>query len=338
MVNLRDFYFCNPKLIKKTGFSNHPFPFCYLLIRGNPANQSSFILSKNMITKGIAFILFATFAFALMNALAKELSPFPAMEVVFFRAMGTFVFIFPYMLRQKISVKGKNVGLLLLRGTVGFISLATFFMAVQRIPLGSAISIRYLGPVFGTIMAYFFLKEKVNLLQWLSFVVAISGVLLLKGFDVRIDLYNLTLVLISAISVGMVFTLLRFLGTREHHLTIINYFMVINLVGSLFFAHHWRMPVAAEWWPVVGIGIFGLVGQVFMTKAFQLEKTSVLAPFKYMELVYALLLGFIFFGETYQWLPFLGILLIILGMLMNVYGKEKGEAPGSLLSDISRKS
>ena len=71
------------------------------------------------------------------------------------------------------------------------------------------------------------------------------------------------------------------------------------------------MPVAAKWWPVAEIGIFGLVGQVVMTKALQLEKTSVLAPFKYMELVYALLLGFIFFGETYRWLPFVGILLII---------------------------
>jgi len=78
-----------------------------------------------------------------------------------------------------------------------------------------------------------------------------------------------------------------------------------------------------EWIPVASLGILGLIGQVFMTKAFQTEETSVLAPFKYMELVYALIMGFFFFGETYSLLPFLGILLIIFGMVMNVFAKKK---------------
>ena len=210
-----------------------------------------------------------------------------------------------------------------MRAVIGFISLATFFMAIQRIPLGSAISIRYLGPIFGAVMAYYFLKEKVSPLQWWGFVVAFAGVLLLKGFDLRIDMISLLLVLISAATVGIVFVLLRYLSLREHYLTIINYFMMANLIGSLFFVYQWRMPVAGEWWPVVGIGIFGLIGQVFMTRAFRLEEASVLAPFKYMELVYALLMGFFFFGETYSWIPFSGIVLIITGMMLNVYGKSE---------------
>ena len=59
-----------------------------------------------------------------------------------------------------------------------------------------------------------------------------------------------------------------------------------------------------------------------MTKAFQTEETSVLAPFKYMELVWALILGYIIFGETYHLLPMLGIVFILLGMLLNIYGKK----------------
>jgi len=65
------------------------------------------------------------------------------------------------------------------------------------------------------------------------------------------------------------------------------------------------------------------VGQVFMTQAFQTEETSVLAPFKYMELVYALIMGYFFFGESYSILPFLGIVFIMGGMILNVVAKKK---------------
>ncbi len=275
-----------------------------------------------MMTKGIGFILVATLAFSVMNALAKELSMFHPMQVMFFRAFGTFIFVFPYMLYNKVSVIGKNPKWLFLRGLAGAISLATFFMAVQRIPLGSAISIRYLGPIFGAVFAFYFLKEKVNGLQWVSFGIAFLGVLVLKGFDIRIDYVSLALILTSAIFVGLVFVLLGYLGPREHFLTIINYFMVISILCSLFFMKDWRLPNGNEWYPVLMIGVLGLIGQVLLTKAFQTEETSVLAPFKYMELVWALAIGFFFFSETYSWLPFLGILLIILGMIINVYAKR----------------
>ena len=276
-----------------------------------------------MISRGIVFILIATFAFAIMNTMAKGLDQLHPMQVVFFRAFGTFIFVFPYMLTKRVPIIGNNPKILFLRGLVGVISLSTFFIALQRIPLGSAISIRYLGPIFGAVLAYFYLKEKVNGLQWLSFAIALSGVIVLKGFDLRIDLLSLTLVLISAVTVGIVFVLVRYLGTREHFLTIINYFMIISIMVSLFFVKEWRFPTADEYISVVGIGILGLVGQVFMTRAFQTEEASVLAPFKYMELVYALFMGFFFFGETYNWLPFSGIVLIIIGMMLNVYAKSK---------------
>ena len=279
-----------------------------------------------MISKGIIFILIATFAFAIMNATAKELSDFAPMQVVFFRAFGTFIFIFPTMLLRKISIIGNNPKYLFLRGLVGVISLSTFFMALQKVPLGSAISIRYLGPIFGVVLAAYFLKEKVKSLQWLSFFIAFSGVIVLKGFDLRIDISSFVLLLISALFVGMVFVLVRYLTAKEHYLTIINYFMIISILASLFFINSWRMPIGNEWYPVVGIGILGLIGQVFMTRAFQTEDTSVLAPFKYMELVWALIMGYFLFGETYSWLPFLGIIFIIVGMLLNVYSKNKKQA------------
>lgn len=258
-----------------------------------------------------------------MNALAKDLSALHPMQVVFFRAFGTFVFIFPYILYQKVPIIGNNPKVLLARSLVGVVSLSTFFMAIQRIPLGSAVSIRYLGPIFGAVLAYFYLKEKISTLQWLSFAIAFTGVIIIKGFDLRIDYISLGLVLTSAFFLGMVFVMIRYLSDKESYLTIINYFMVVCILAGLCFVNYWRMPIGQEWRAVMGIGIFGLIGQVFMTKAFQYAEASVLAPFKYMELVYALIMGYVFFGESYKLFPFLGIILIVIGMVMNIYGKAK---------------
>ena len=276
-----------------------------------------------MITKGIGFIVLATLSFSVMNLIAKDLSTLPAMQVVFFRAFGTFVFIFPYMLYKRISVIGNNPMLLSLRATLGLISLATFFMSIQRMPLGSAISIRYLGPIFGAILAYFFLKEKVNGMQWFSFAIAFLGVVVMKGVDFRIDNYSFFLIVTSAIFVGMVFALIRFLGNKEHFLTIINYFMTFSLVASLFFIPQWEWPLPSQYFSILTIGVFGLIGQIFMTRAFQLEEASVLAPFKYMELVFALIFTYFIFGETYTPIAFFGMLLIIAGMLLNVFFKNR---------------
>ncbi len=276
-----------------------------------------------MLTKGIVYILIATLSFAIMNVMAKDISNLPALQIVFFRSFGTFIFIFPYMLYKKVSIIGHQPKFLLLRGIVGVISLATFFLAIQRIPLGSALSIRYLGPIFGAMLAAYFLKEKINRGQWISFAIAFSGVIILKGFDLRIDFISLGLAITSAVFVGMVFVLVRYLGAREHYLTIINYFMVVSLLVGLCSFPIWQMPIGTEWLSVAGIGVFGLIGQIFMTQAFQMEETSVLAPFKYMEIIYALIMGFLFFGETYQFLAFIGILLIISGMLLNVFAKGK---------------
>lgn len=275
-----------------------------------------------MFPKAILYILIAVLAFSIMNICAKDLSEFHAMQVVFFRAFGTFIFMFPYMLWKGISLKGKHTKYLMGRSILGLLSLAFFFLAIQRIPLGSAISIRYIGPIIGAIIAMFWLKEKITTGQWISFLIAFSGVTIIKGFDLRIDISSFLLVLSSALCLGGVFALIRFLSTRENILTIINYFMSTCIIASLFFISYWRLPKPDEYLSIGLIGIMGLIGQVTMTKAFSLEKASVLAPFKYMELVFAMLLGYLLFAESYTFMPLLGMSLIIGGMLTNLYFKE----------------
>ncbi len=264
----------------------------------------------------------ASFLFAAMNVIAKYLADYHPMQVVFFRAFGSFVFIFPYILWNRIPVLGNNKKLLFTRAAVGVISLGTFFWAIQRIPIGSAVSIRYLGPIFAAIFAYYFLKERINKWQVMSFIFAFGGVLLLKGFDLRIDTLSFFLVLISAFFVGIVFTILRYLGPTENHLVIINYFMAFSVLVSLFFIPYWSVPKWEHLWALVSIGILGLLGQIFMTLAFKLEESTVVVPFKYLEVVYVMIFGYFIFEEGYTIKSLVAIAIILTGMFFNVYGKS----------------
>ena len=268
-------------------------------------------------------MLIATFAFSWMNLMAKYLQDFHPIQVVFFRAFGTFIFIFPYMVHKKTPIVGKHIFWLSLRGILSFISLTLFFKVVQDIPLGSAVALRYTAPIFSVVLAFFFLKEKVKTWQWVSLVIALTGAFIMKGVDFRIDSGSFTLIMLSSLLVGAVFVIIRYLGPKEHYLTIINYFMVFSIVGSLLFISKWRMPIGEEWIWISLIGTMGLIGQVFLTKSFQLAETNIVAPLKYMELVYALLFGFLLFGETYGLWPIAGMLLVVLGMLLNIIIKRK---------------
>lgn len=276
--------------------------------------------------KAIRFMLISALAFACMNVIVKQLTNLSAYQIVFFRSAGSLFFTFGYLIRNKIPMLGNNKPLLILRGIVGVTSMTFFFMSIKYLPVGTAVSLRYLAPIFAAAFAIVFLKEKVAPLRWLFFIVAFSGVLILKGFDSQVDSYGLMLVLIASVFSGLVYVVISKIGRGDHPVVIVNYFMVVaTIVGGVLSIGNWTNPVGIEWPLLLSLGFVGYVGQVYMTKAFQIASTSHVAPLKYIEVVFTLLLGVFLFGEIYTFWSLLGIAMIIGGLVLNVLyqGKKK---------------
>lgn len=192
-------------------------------------------------------------------------------------------------------------------------------------PFGAAVSLKYLSPIFAAIFAIFIIKEKMKPLQWAFFSIALIGVMLLKGFDERIEMVPLMLALLASVSGGLAFMFIRKIGLSEHPLVVVNYYMFATaVIMGILSIPFWTTPATIhEWSALAIIGVSGFYGQLFMTKAMQTESVSRIVPLKYLELVYALLIGLFWFGEGYSFLSFLGILLIMGGMLLNlIYGKR----------------
>ena len=276
--------------------------------------------------KAIVYMIISVIAFAIMNAVVKYLSFFNAYQIVFFRSIGTLLFTIPLILRYRIPILGNNKKLLLVRGAAGVISLTLFFQSLNYLDVGTAVSLRYTSPIFAAILALIFLKEKIKSMQWLLFLVAFVGVLFVKGFGTTINLLGLLLVILSALFLGLIFVVIRKMGTKDNPLVIINYFMVMAFIfGGVMSINHWRNPNAIEWILLLSLGVFGYAGQLYMTKAFQTQETSLIAPLKYLEVIFMIIIGATWFGEIYDFWTLFGIFLILLGLVYNVFLKNKLE-------------
>ncbi|SDX77714.1 EamA domain-containing membrane protein RarD [Lutibacter oricola] len=275
-------------------------------------------------SKAIFYMIFSVIAFALMNAVVKYLNNFSAYQIVFFRSIGTLFFTVPLIVKNKIPILGNDRKRLLLRGFLGVVSLTCFFQSLNYLALGTAVSLRYTSPIFAAIFALIFLKEKIKPIQWFLFLIAFIGVLIIKGFGGDVNTLGLLLVILSAIFLGLIFVLIRKIGDSEHPLVIINYFMVMAFIfGGIMSISNWKTPNLLELLLLLSLGIFGYVGQLYLTKAFQSHETNVIAPLKYLEVVFTILIGAFWFSEIYNLWTLFGILLIMFGLIYNVYLKRK---------------
>jgi len=265
-------------------------------------------------------MLLSTFSFAIMNVLVKKLVNIPSMELVFFRCAVSMLMCFQILYKEGVDWKGSNRARLVARGTFGTISVYFFFITLHNMPLGTAVTIQYLSPIFTTIIAIFLLKEKVKPWQWLFFIISFSGVLVIKGFDTRISLSMLAIGILSALGSGFAYNMVRSLKEKEHTMVVVLHFQLIGtLTGFLFMLFDWKTPQGWEWVYLILTGVLTQVGQVNLTKALQLERIANVTIFNYLGIIYALGLGFILFGEQYDWLALAGIILVVGGVLLNYF-------------------
>ncbi|WP_246124777.1 DMT family transporter [Algibacter pacificus] len=272
----------------------------------------------------IFYMIFSVIAFSLMNTVVKYLDDFGAYQIVFFRSIGTLFFTVPLIVKAKIPVLGNNKKLLVLRGIFGVISLTCFFQSLNYMSLGTAVSLRYTSPIFAALFALYYLRERIKPIQWLLFLIAFLGVLVIKGFGADVNSLGVIFAILSAIFLGLIFVVIRKLGDSENPLVIINYFMVFAFViGGIMSIKYWKTPNLTEWLLLLSLGVFGYVGQIFMTKSLQSGETNVVVPLKYLEVIFMIVIGAFWFDEIYTLWTLFGVFLIMFGLLYNIYLKQK---------------
>ncbi len=268
-------------------------------------------------------MLISVLGFSLMNLTVKYLHRLPATELVLFRSLVSLTLSLLFLWRRHISPFGNNKTYLVLRGVFGVTALSIFFYTLQKLPLGSAITIQYLSPIFTTLFGIFFLGEKVKHLQWFFFALSFGGIALIKGFDPNITTNLLLLGITSSIFAGLAYICIRKLKDTDHPVVVVFYFPLIATplmaIVSLF---NWVTPIGWEWLLLVLMGILTQIAQVYMTKALQAAEINEIASFKYLGIIFALGFDFFIFGVEYSYLALFGIMLVLSGVILNVIYKS----------------
>ncbi|GAB2491032.1 DMT family transporter [Algoriphagus taiwanensis] len=264
-------------------------------------------------------MLLAGIFFALMNVSVKFIPHIPAIEIILFRSVFSLIFSYLVLKKQGVYVFGNNKPMLVLRGVVGSIGLISFFYTLQKIPLASAVTMQYLSPIFISILGVYFLKERVKPIQFLFFAISFAGVLVLQGFDTRVNLLYAGIGITSALFSGMAYNVIRKLKNTEHPLVIIFYFPLVTLpVAGVVSFFTWVQPEGWDWLWLLWIGICTQTAQYFMTLAYQNANVAKVSSLSYLGIVYALIFGFFFFGETFQVMSYVGMALVLVGILLNL--------------------
>ena len=275
------------------------------------------------LSQGVRYMLLASFTFTLMKVSIKLVPHIPVIEIILFRSvisMGISVF---FLVKQKVNVWGNNKLILSFRGIAGAIALIVYFSLLQQIPLATASTLQYLSPIFTAVLGIFLVGERVKNIQWLFFLVSFAGVLVIQGFDPRISGIHLVMGITASFFMGLAYNFIRKLKTSEHPLVIIFYFPLIILpVSAVWSVFVWVQPTGWDWLVLIMVGLFTQIAQFFMTKAYQQEELSKVSILIYVGIIYSLLFGYFLFDETFNMITYGGMVLVLLGVILNVVWKK----------------
>ncbi len=268
-------------------------------------------------------MLISTLLFQFMNVCVKLLPNIPTIEIIVFRSLVSLIICLVSLKYQRISIWGNNKKLLLFRGRAGAIALILFFRLIHEIPLANAVILQYLAPIFVTLIGIVMVNEAVKPIQWLFFFISFLGIVVIQGFDIRLEFSHILIGATSSFFAGLAYNSIRKMKTTEHPLVIIFYFPLVTLpIAGTYSVFNWVTPNGWEWFYLLLVGLFTQFAQYFMTKSLQSEELSKVSIIKNLGIVLALIFGFAF-GETFNLMTYLGMATVILGVLLNIFYKEK---------------
>ena len=286
------------------------------------------MLTKNQL--GFLYMFLSVCTFSVMDLLVKWSDEYPTGEVLFFR--GFFGLLPTYFLipkdQLKTFYKTSRPKEHLFRCVTGLIALIAIVIALRTLPLAVVVSLSYAAPLFITILSIFLLSEKVGLFRWGAVLIGLIGVIVISepGFE-EMNIYYL-LPLIFCLGMAFVTITIRKLSTTEPIWLISIFFTItISIAGLVTIPMGWIMPNVKDFILLALIGVTGGAANLFLTQSYKLSEVSLVAPLKYLSLVFAIIFGYLIWNEIPTLKTLIGALLVIFASLIifrrEIYHKEK---------------
>jgi drug/metabolite transporter (DMT)-like permease len=270
--------------------------------------------------------------FAMNDALAKWLSAsYPATEMVLLRSLLAFALLVPFIHRigWRKLIEVEKPWLHLLRAMIGAGETAMFYWAVRSLPLADAMTYYLAGPIYVTVMAALFLREKVGWRRWTAVLIGFSGVVVALGPSAASFGVSALIAFAGSIIYSVFLVMTR--AMRQTPDMVLTAWQVLGgiIVGIVAMPFLW-VPIA-HWWDgalMAALGAAALLAIIAITRSLALAPASVVVPYQYMMIVWGGIFGYIFFHNVPSLQVVIGAAIIVgAGLFIFVREQQAGVPP-----------
>ncbi|MCK1389667.1 DMT family transporter [Bradyrhizobium sp. 1] len=273
---------------------------------------------------GIGLMVLSIFMFSFGDAMGKFLvGTYSVGQLLFLRACAALLLLLPIIWRQRQDfVHMERPWLQLIRVTLSTLEVAAFFIATVYLPLADVITYYLAGPIFVTAMSAVFLREKVGWRRWTAILIGFCGVLIALRPSAQTISLPALIALGGSLSFATLMLITRSLRKTPDIVMASSQFIGTFLLGAVLSAFHWVPPSPGS------LVIFALAGVISVTALFcvnrslKLAPASVVVPYQYSMIVWAVIFGFIVFGDVPEIATIVGAAIII-GAGFYIYLRER---------------
>ncbi|MDH2398387.1 DMT family transporter [Bradyrhizobium sp. SSUT18] len=285
----------------------------------------------NTILLGIGLMLLSVLIYTVSNGFGKYLiGVMPVGEVLVLRGATAIVLMTPLYWRAGVAVfrNAPNKKLHFIRMAISALEIAAFYGAITYLPLANAMTFWMATPIYVTALSVIFLGERVGWRRWTAVVVGFVGV----AFAMHPSAEMLTGPVLIGLFGGMIYACVL-LATRSLRQSADVVLISSSLVGSMFIGLMMMLILRTEWVTprpfdlaiFVVMAMFFIGGALCTNRSLKLAPASVVVPFQYTQIIWGMLVGYIFFNEVPEPLTLVGAALII-GAGIYIFMREQAVA------------
>jgi drug/metabolite transporter (DMT)-like permease len=269
-----------------------------------------------------AALLLVTISMALLVGIAAvgryaARSGIDPAQILFFRNFFCVVWMLPlFAWRGSSLVKTKQLRLYGMRVMLSFISMMAFFQALALLPIGEVTAINFLSPLFGTLFAILLLGEHVGTRRWTALAVGFLGAMVILRPTGSAFGFGQVAALTSAMAIGVIGPLVKQLTSvdgADRIVFITNLLLTpLSLIPALFV---WTWPPLELWPQLILMGLFAVLGHMALVRGYAVSDASLVMTFKFSRLPFAVLIGYLAFGELIDGWTWVGAIIIFAAAL-----------------------
>ena len=270
----------------------------------------------------------STFIFGLSNVLVKwSTTTYPVGEAMFIRSITALALIAPFVRASDLlNAARAHFRIHLLRMVLTALELACYYWAIGYLQLADVSAFYLSSPIMLTVLSAVVLRETVDRARWIAIVIGFGGVLLALRPSQHALAWPAFIALLGSAMYAVLLTMTRWLRRTPNVVLVVLQLVAVLIGGAVTMPFAWVTPTWPALFALAVIGIISILGSILLNRALQLAPASVIAPFQYAGIIWAILLGYAAFDDVPDLALVAGSAIIIGAGLFILWRERGGEA------------